>query len=111
MTGFPKPARRSAVKRKAAQAKLLSRVQCRLLVLRRAGWKCERCQRPITDDCWPHEDQRAHVNEKVPRSLGGNPMDPDNGEALCRKCHLPGGEHAPTAERMRQIQARLRKTG
>jgi len=29
----------------------------------------------------------GHVHEKVPRSLGGDPADPENTELLCFVCH------------------------
>lgn len=112
MLAFPKGVkgeRRSAVKKRVWRERKLSRAQCRARVFLRAKSKCERCGRAVTDDCWPWEPQRAHVNEKVPRSRGGSPYDPENCELLCQGCHLPNGQHAPTAERMRKIQARSRK--
>jgi 5-methylcytosine-specific restriction endonuclease McrA len=57
----------------------------------------------VTDDTEPWRDERAHVNERVPKSLGGSPYDPDNCELTCRGCHMPNGRHAPTVERMRKI--------
>jgi 5-methylcytosine-specific restriction endonuclease McrA len=102
--GFPKPERRSKEKRRTERRQRLSRAQCRMIVKRRAKDRCERCGRTVTDDCDPTDDRRAHVNEKVPKSRGGSPYDPENCELLCRACHLPGGQHAPTAERMAKIQ-------
>lgn len=49
---------------------------------------------------------RAHVNEIVPKSLGGSPTDLANLELTCPGCHQPHGQHAPTAARMRKIQRR-----
>ena len=66
---------------------------------------CQRCGRPVTDDCWPWEDRRAQVNELEPRSLGGDPLDPDNCELTCRKCHFVNGQHAPTPSRMERLLA------
>lgn len=106
MRSFWKPERRSKAKRCTKQKLRLSRRQCREIVYRRERWHCERCNREVTLDCWPWEPQRAHVNERVPRSLGGSPYDPDNCELLCKNCHLPGGQHAPTAERMKALKRR-----
>ncbi len=103
---FPKPERRSRVKKRKDKAKRLSRAQCRAIVFKRAKERCERCGRKVTDDTEPWRDERAHVNEMVPKSRGGSPYDPDNCELLCRPCHFPKGQHAPTVERMRKILKR-----
>lgn len=100
----PKPERRSVVKKRKVRPQRLSRAKCRAIVFLREKDRCERCKRKVTDDCWPWQPERAHVNEKVPRSLGGSPYDPDNCELLCRECHMPGGQHAPTAARMKKLQ-------
>jgi 5-methylcytosine-specific restriction endonuclease McrA len=107
---FPKPERRSTAKHRSERQRKLSRAQCRDVVFRREQGLCERCKRAVTYDAWPWEDRRAQVNEKVPRSRGGDPHNPDECELLCRLCHLPGGQHAPTPQRMRMIQARLKGT-
>ena len=104
----PKPERRSKAKKRQEREQRLSRRQCRAIVFARAKGRCERCGRQVTDDTEPWRDERAHVNEKVPRSKGGSPYDPDNGELLCRPCHLPHGQHAPTKERLEQIRRRTR---
>jgi len=57
----------------------------------------------------PHwHDLRAHVNEKVPRSKGGDWTDPSNCELLCQRCHTGSG-HAPTAERAERLRNRRRE--
>lgn len=99
-----KPERRSAVKKRLKRQRGLSRAQCRAIVFKREHGKCQRCRRPVTFDCYPWEDDRAHVNELIPRSRGGDPLDPKNCELICRLCHFPNGQHAPTPARMRRLQ-------
>ncbi len=99
----PKPDRCSTLKKRKERQHRLTRFQVRQLVFRREHGQCQRCGRLVTDDCWPWEDRRAHVNEIVPRSLGGDPLDPDNCELTCRPCHLPHGQHAPTQSRMERL--------
>lgn len=36
----------------------------------------------------------ANINEKQPRSLGGDPLDLANTETLCAECHTGKGYHA-----------------
>jgi 5-methylcytosine-specific restriction endonuclease McrA len=90
---YPKPERISKGKRKAERVRQLTRAQCRAAVIRREHSRCQRCGRTVTDDCWPWEPQRAHVHEIVPRSLGGDPHDPNGCQLLCAACHLPNGVH------------------
>lgn len=109
-----KPVRavRKAKKRKAEREQQLTRTQACAIVWRRAGGtetrpaRCERqkCRREVSRDVHPANDARAQFNERVPRSRGGSPTDPDNIELTCRKCHFggPSGAHAPTPERMRR---------
>lgn len=106
---YPKPIRRRVLKKQAERRKGLSRAQCRQVVYRRERMRCQRCGRQLTLDAYPWQDECPHVNEIVPRSKGGDPCDPENCELCCGKCHMPGGQHAPTVERMRQIQKRLKK--
>lgn len=88
----------------------MTRAQCRAVVMKRAGHACERCGRWVSDDVPEWSARRAHVNEKVPRSRGGSATDPTNCELLCQGCHMPGGQHAPTAARMKTLQ-RKREEG
>lgn len=100
----PKPERRSRLKKRKERKQRLSRAQCRAIVFANAKNRCERCGRQVTDDTEPWRDERAHVNETVPRSKDRNaPYKPECCELLCRRCHLPNGRHAPTKERMEQI--------
>lgn len=82
----------------------MTRGECRVVVFARAHSHCERCGRYVSDRFPEWSINRAHVNEKVPRSRGGDPTDPTNCELLCQSCHLPGGQHAPTKERMEKLQ-------
>lgn len=101
----PKPERaeRKAKKKKAERVRALTRAQVRQIVFTRAHGRCERCQRCVSFDVLPYKDERAQVNENPPRSLGGDPLDPNQCELTCRACHFggPSGAHAPTPERMR----------
>lgn len=103
----PKPERRRYAKNRAKAKRKLTRAQVRETVYRRERMRCERCDRrtKLPKDClWGGDPLMAHVNERVPRSLGGNPLDPDNCELVCQECHLPNGQHAPTAERMTALK-------
>lgn len=104
MMGFPKPERaaRKAAKRKADRTFRLTRAQVRSLVYNRTHGRCERCQRGVSFDVAAWRDDRAHVNETTPRSLGGDPLKLSDCELVCRKCHFggPSGAHAPTKARM-----------
>lgn len=83
-----------------------ARKAARLVCLSTANWHCERCDVAISDDYPEWHPRRAHVNEKRPRSLGGSAIDITNLEAVCQRCHMPNGQHAPTAERQRIIERR-----
>lgn len=85
----------------------LTRRACWEAVWARAGERCERCGRKVSRDCWPGDVKRAHVNERVPRSRGGDPRDPSNCELLCQGCHLPHGIHMPTLARQRRALERI----
>lgn len=111
MLGIPKPERaaRKAAKRKTQATRRLTRAQVRTIVFTRAKGKCERCSRPVSFDVAAWKDERAQVNERVPRSRGGDPLDPvTNTELVCRACHFggPSGAHAPTAARMARVKRR-----
>jgi 5-methylcytosine-specific restriction endonuclease McrA len=100
----PKPARavRKRKKKRAERTRRRTRAQVRAIVLRRERDRCQRCGIPVSYDVHPAADARAQVNEIVPKSQGGDPLDPDNCELTCRKCHFggPSGAHAPTPARM-----------
>jgi 5-methylcytosine-specific restriction endonuclease McrA len=99
-----KPERRSKVKKRIERRMKLSRAQAKEIVYTREKMRCQRCKRRVELDCWPWQDQRAHVNERLPRSLGGSPHEPENLELVCRRCHFggPSGAHAPTKARMKK---------
>lgn len=83
-------------KRRAVQ---LARHACYLAVETRAKRCCERCGVAISAKRPSWHPQRAHMNHRLPLSLGGLDT-PENCELICQSCHLPGGRHAPTKERM-----------
>lgn len=93
----PKPKRRVIHRGRTG----LTRAQCCAVVFTRAGGRCQRCGRIVSTTAWEGDVRRAHVNEMVPRSRGGDPTNPDHCELLCQGCHLPDGVHTPTAERLR----------
>jgi 5-methylcytosine-specific restriction endonuclease McrA len=108
--GIPKPERaaRKAKKKEAEQKHRLTRKQVCQIVYRRERGKCQRCGRDVSYDVHAWKDERAQCNDIVPRGKGGNPLDPDNQELTCRKCHFggPSGAHAPTPARMARSRAR-----
>ncbi len=103
----PSRVQRKKAERRTERQRRLTRSQVREIVYRRERMICERCHRPVKgpDDSEPWEDDRAQVNERVPKSRGGDPLDPDNCELTCRRCHFggPSGAHAPTKARMKRI--------
>lgn len=102
----PKPARRPPRPPRTASAlPLLTRRQCAAFVYERAGGRCERCGRVVKREGWKGDPALAHVNERLPRSRGGNPRDTTNCELVCQGCHLGCGGHAPTVERQRRLLA------
>lgn len=93
---FPKPATRIAVEKKQAERqRFLKRRQCREIVYRRERMICQRCGKKtkLPKECYPTDPDMAHVHETVPRSLGGDPLDPAQCELVCQECHLPQGVH------------------
>jgi 5-methylcytosine-specific restriction endonuclease McrA len=102
---LPKPEPRARVKARADRVFAEERKRCREIVYARECMRCQRCRRQCSLEAPEWADNFPHVNETVPRSRGGNPTNPDHCELICRECHFPNGQHAPTAER----QARLTK--
>lgn len=100
---FPKPEPRKTVKARAKRLEAKARAACVRLVWWRAGSRCERCGRPVTPpaECQGWEPWRGDVNERIPRSRGGDPTNPDHCELVCQSCHFggPSGAHAPTVDR------------
>jgi 5-methylcytosine-specific restriction endonuclease McrA len=103
---LPKPERaeRKAEKRLEERLRKLTRKQVCQIVFQRKKERCERCGRKVSFDVAAWKDERAQVNDIKPRSLGGDPLDPNNQELTCRKCHFggPSGAHAPTPARMKK---------
>jgi 5-methylcytosine-specific restriction endonuclease McrA len=108
--GYPKPERRAKTTRRRTRQRRQTRAEVRRIVFLRERGHCQRCGRRVRVDVEAWRPDRAHVNERVPRSRGGSPFDPENCELLCRDCHLPGGRHAPTAERQQAVTTRRRST-
>ena len=72
--------------------------RARLLALRRAGYKCQRCGGA----------RRLEVHHRTPLEHGGAPFDPANLEVICRHCHFAAhGKAAPTGPR--QDTGRLKR--
>jgi 5-methylcytosine-specific restriction enzyme A len=65
----------------------------RVIVLKRAGYKCERCGRGHPDFTLYAD----HIRELID---GGSLTDPNNGMCLCASCH----QHKTMAERVRRHQ-------
>lgn len=99
-----KPERRVTVKKRAQRLSTLSRAQCKQKVYARERMHCERCGLKLTLECYPPDPRYPHVNERVPRSQGGDPHEPKNCELLCGTCHMPNGQHAPTQARMKRLR-------
>ena len=80
------PLRRTRLRRRGARARSEAEAAAhfRDTVLRRSGSACERCgaRKPL------------HAHHIVPRARGGS-HDPQNGLALCARCH--SGVHDHTA--------------
>lgn len=108
-TPQPKPSERKAVeKAKADAVKTLTRRQVVAKVWLRDKGRCVRCGKKCKgkQETYPLDPDRGEVNDKVPRSKGGNPLDVDNQELICRACHYggPSGGHAPTPARMKKAK-------
>lgn len=95
-SAFFKPESRKKQKAREDRQWDKDRAACRLKVWTDAGGKCERCGRPLKlnpNDEGATEFNTANINEKVPRSLGGDPLDPKNCNCLCAGCHTGRGFH------------------
>ena len=95
--GIPKPQRadRKAAKHQVERVQRKTRAVVRKIVYLRERGTCERCRIAVSFDVYAWADNRAEVHEEPPRSLGGDPYDPDQCHLLCRKCHQsgPSGSH------------------
>lgn len=71
--------------KKQAQLRQEGTLKKQLLV--RCGGRCEYCgQYPG----WPYVLDKHEI---IPRSLGGDPLDPLNCKMACRQCHIAEQEH------------------
>lgn len=97
-----KPERRAAVKKKEKRQRFLDRRRCREAVYRREQMKCQRCGKVTKHprECYPTDPDMAHVHEPEGRRYVDY-TNPDNCELLCAACHMPNGQHAPTAQRVK----------
>ena len=91
-TGKPEPLAKA--RRRQKRQAVTARALCIATVFTRDGSRCRVCQVPVL----PMRDalyawQVGHVHEHPPRSLGGDPHDPDGCLLLCTECHMPGGVH------------------
>lgn len=57
------------------------------------GQHSPRCTRTDCGGCIPHPD-RAEVDEIIPRSRGGNPLDRANTTLVCRRCNQIKGDRS-----------------
>jgi hypothetical protein len=91
---FPKPTPKKVEKAREKRDDQAARSYCRLVVWKRAGYRCESCGRPVkmASDFFKDVGQ---VHEKVSRAKGGDPTDPENCVLLCYDCHFdgPSGAH------------------
>ena len=86
MPAFPKPRPKAEEKAEERRAAKRARVEFRLRILERDGYRCRDCGRPVLarhEDWW----RVGEVHEIIPRSLGGSPLDSRNCLTLCAKCH------------------------
>lgn len=85
---FSKPEPRARVKRRRLTAKQAKRRICVEAVWKRDHGRCRVCLAPLrrpSDACSVFAV--GHVHEVTPRSLGGDPGDPENCQLLCNRCH------------------------
>jgi 5-methylcytosine-specific restriction endonuclease McrA len=104
---LPKPSQRQAVEKQAKRNdEKLTRAQVVAKVWLRDKGRCVRCGKKCKGkaETYPLDPDRGEVNDILPRSKGGNPLDVNNQELVCRACHFggPSGAHAPTKARMKK---------
>ena len=66
----------------------------RLMFRFSTGWRCGAYVKRAST----YFREVGHVDEKIPRSQGGDPTDPENCRLLCHDCHFsgPSGAHRIT---------------
>lgn len=104
----PKPDRfvRAAGQRHAARQHRLDRDLFRIRIYRLDEGACRKCGRKVylkLRDA-PCASQVGHVDEWIPRSLGGDDLDERNCLLLCAECHLIG-KHGGIGGKQFQIVA------
>lgn len=92
---FPKPEPWKRVKARRKRQRAKARKTCRAVRYAKDGGCCVRCGKPLVltmseGDWW----NVANIHEKRPRSLGGDPLNPDGQETTCADCHTGKGYHA-----------------
>lgn len=89
MTTCPKPEPRAPQKARSDRVSREARARCVLAVFAREFGRCESCDRSVLHKNNPHATpfNLGHVHEDPPRSLGGDPTDPNQAHLLCASCH------------------------
>ena len=90
----PEPRKRAKARRKREFAKKRKAARAERYAL--DGGRCVRCKRPLylnPSDEGADWFNVANINEKRPRSLGGDPLDPKGQNTLCAGCHTGKGRH------------------
>jgi 5-methylcytosine-specific restriction endonuclease McrA len=93
---YPKPEAHAKVKARQLRTYARDRQACVVAVWTRAQHRCEYCGRWVekpreTDDPF----KAGHVHERIARSQGGDPTNPDDCVLSCHPCHFngPSGAH------------------
>lgn len=92
----PEPWKRVKARRKREWQK--QRKAARAERYKRDDGKCVRCGKPLylnPSDEGADWYNVANINETRPRSLGGDPLNPDEQTTLCAGCHTGSGRHRP----------------
>lgn len=92
----PKPEPWKRVKARRQRLKAAGRKTCREIVYARDGGRCVDCAKLLylnPSDEGADWYNVANINEIIPRSLGGDPNDPDNCNTKCAGCHTGTGRH------------------
>lgn len=93
---IPKPEPRKRVKARRKRVFAKARKAARTERYTRDGGRCVRCKKPLylnANEEGADWFNVANINEKRPRSLGGDPLDPNGQSTLCAKCHTGSGRH------------------
>jgi 5-methylcytosine-specific restriction endonuclease McrA len=85
---IPKPEPSKTVKARAKRLWAKARAKAREIRWTRDGGCCVRCGKPVKLH-WSEAEwwNVANIHETRPRSLGGDPLNPDEQETLCADCH------------------------